>query len=371
MFSTEMSLLIQSPLLTHRHCTLWSQQPSKERKNLLTISILFDLESEHSLSKVTQVNTVKLGPEPWAASRSFSDPTFYTFLWIISSRHLAVFLLGIYLASSRLLPEGGMHFWCVFLPPSTLGVYLNESWGRRKIGGCLPGMFPSVVSWKQRMINSQGCPFPLVQQGVVIHLPSTREGQPLPWFQWRERLWPAVLHPKCDRAIQVLFNFSMALFVKASCQLCQKGKKEKCHKTSFRKERKKDLLYTLALMLITPPFKSQLNRSPSKAWEIHGASAKVQAPSFPMLHFSGFLTPLVKTDKQKNEQFNLKLLSPPAENPPHSSSKSSKDFSSHGALVTVLLRAPSSTGTENLVSSQSGSLGQVTSSKPILEKYFP
>lgn len=64
MFSTEMSLLIQSPLLTHRHCTLWSQQPSKERKNLLTVSILFDLESEHSLSKVTQVNTVKLGPEP-------------------------------------------------------------------------------------------------------------------------------------------------------------------------------------------------------------------------------------------------------------------------------------------------------------------
>lgn len=29
------------------------------------------------------------------------------------------------------------------------------------------------------------------------------------------------------------------------------------------------LLYTLALMQITPPFKSQLNRSPTIAWEIH------------------------------------------------------------------------------------------------------
>lgn len=67
--------------------------------------------------------------------------------------------------------------------------------------------------------------------------------------------------------LEVLFNFSMGLCL------------SKLHANSVRKRNatklllgkgKKDLLYTLALMLITPPpFKSPLNSSPTIAWEIH------------------------------------------------------------------------------------------------------
>ena len=58
------------------------------------------------------------------------------------------------------------------------------------------------------------------------------------------------------------------MFVKASCQLCQK---KKCHKTSLRKGEKRPTLYTCSYANHTP-FKSQLNRSPTIAWEIHRAS---------------------------------------------------------------------------------------------------
>lgn len=133
-------------------------------------------------------------------------------------------------------------------------------------------MFSSAV-----LVNSQECTFPLVLWVLPIHhwLVHSR-GTALPWLYDPRCFLPAALLLCILSAkdlykmglLWVLFNFSMGLCL------------SKLHANSLRKRnaRKlllgkgdKDLLYTLALMLITPPFKSQMNRKPTIAWEIHRA----------------------------------------------------------------------------------------------------
>lgn len=104
----------------------------------------------------------------------------------------------------------------------------------------------------------------------------------------------AALHSKWEGSVQtgllgVLFKFSIGLCL--SKRHANSVRKRNATKLPLEKG-KKDLHYTLALMLITPPpFKSQLNSSPTIAWEVHRAfnqSVGYSAPNaaFPWLSHS-------------------------------------------------------------------------------------
>ena len=137
-------------------------------------------------------------------------------------------------------------------------------------------MFSSVLFRQQRTDKSQGYTFPLAFYFPFIASPQWRNSPCYDSYDLRCLLPAALL--LCILSVKglykmgllgVLFNFSMGLCL------------SKLHANSVRKRNatklllgkgKKDLLYTLALMLITPPpFKSQLNSSPTIAWEIHRA----------------------------------------------------------------------------------------------------
>lgn len=94
--------------------------------------------------------------------------------------------------------------------------------------------------------------------------------------------------------LAALFNFTMGLCLS---KLYANPLRKKCHKTSFR-EGKKDLLYTLGLMLIRAPLKSQLNGYNSLGnprWSFQSAGCFSHSISLP-----GFLTPLEKMEKKGN-----------------------------------------------------------------------
>lgn len=142
----------------------------------------------------------------------------------------------------------------------------------------------------------------------------------------------------------------------------------KLHANSVRKRNatklllgkgEKDLLYTLALMLITPPFKSQMNRKPTIAWEIHRARNQsvgyfTQNVAFPCL-FNSF-----GEDWWEEATIEWEVAIPPHFNICFYM-KSAKYPSAVACPCLMLYR----TGAELLpqISSKSGRMAGVTSSK--------